>query len=72
MSKPHWAFIEIANMTDNPDPLLPGYRDQEDEEGNLTPWTWQAWCDQPTKGGNIERRQRPTLARQLLRNDHSD
>jgi hypothetical protein len=52
-NEPQWAFIEIADMTDSPDPLLPGYHDQEDEAGNLTPWTWQAWCDQPTKAATL-------------------
>jgi hypothetical protein len=54
IKNPNWAFIEIADMQDAPNPILPGYSDKEDG----TPWTWQEWCDKPTKaattrGGKI-------------------
>lgn len=58
-NKEHWAFVEIADMNDTPNPLLPGYADKSNGEGEApTPWTWQAWCDQPHKaatarGGRI-------------------
>ena len=54
-----WAFVEIADMQDNPNPLLPGYADRvSSEDEDTTPWTWKDWDAQPHKsvtrrGGRI-------------------
>ena len=53
MLNQYCAFIEI-DMTANPNPLLPGYTDKAgEEEGETIPWTWQEWCDQPTKSATL-------------------
>lgn len=52
LNRTTWAFVEIADMQDNPNPLLPGYADRSNGEDS-TPWTWKAWCDQPHKAATI-------------------
>ena len=53
MLNQYCAFIEI-DMKANPNPLLPGYTDKAgEEEGETTPWTWQAWVDQPHKAATV-------------------
>ncbi len=53
MLNQYCAFIEI-DMKANPNPLLPGYTHRAGDEGeDPTPWTWQAWCDQPTKSATL-------------------
>ena len=53
LNRSTWAFVEIADMNDNPNPLLPGYADRVSEGEDPIPWTWQAWCDQPHKAATI-------------------
>jgi len=54
MTNPNWAFIEIANKQDKPNPILPGYTDRSNgEDEDATPWTWQEWCDQPHKAATV-------------------
>jgi len=41
-------------MTDEPNPLLPGYTHRAGDDGeDSIPWTWKAWCDQPTKAATL-------------------
>jgi hypothetical protein len=55
MNRENWAFIEITDGQDNPNPLLPGYTDKPamEDGGESQPWTWMEWCAQPHKAETV-------------------